>query len=104
MTDLDERRDPDRPQRHWRGEDVSSRPLKLALLAAAIICIIAIIIYLKARHQPPALHNMRHLRPTSRSTPGNMRAEMYAFPLLSVQSQQEVVSWTPQPTSNSTLY
>ena len=35
----------------------SSRILKLAILAAAIIVIIAIVVYLKARHQPPALRD-----------------------------------------------
>jgi len=33
----------------------SSRILKLALLAAAIIVVIGIVLYLKARHEPPAL-------------------------------------------------
>jgi hypothetical protein len=81
MTGLDQREDPNRPQRHWRGEDVSSRPLKLALIAAAIICIIALIVYLKARHRPPALHDMLHSQPTNRQAPGSLRAELHLIPL-----------------------
>lgn len=45
-----------RDQRVPYEENVpSSRILKLALLAAAIIVIIGIVLYLKARHEPPAL-------------------------------------------------
>jgi hypothetical protein len=81
MTNLEKPEDPNRPQHHWRGEDVSSRPLKLALLAAAIICVIAVVLYLKARHRPPALHDMLHSQPTSRTTPGSLRAEIHLIPL-----------------------
>jgi len=42
----------------------SSRILKLAILAAAIIVIIAIVVYLKARHQPPALRDQLQSKPT----------------------------------------
>ena len=41
----------------------SSRILKLAILAAAIIVIIAIVVYLKARHQPPALRDQLQSKP-----------------------------------------
>jgi hypothetical protein len=81
MTGLDDHEKSSRPQHHWRGEDVSSRPLKLALLAAAIICVIALIVYLKARHRPPALHDMLQSLPVNRPAPGSLRAEMLAVPL-----------------------
>ncbi|HXU19020.1 MAG TPA: hypothetical protein VN788_00395 [Verrucomicrobiae bacterium] len=35
----------------------SPRVLKLALIAAAIILLIGVLLYLKARHAPPALHD-----------------------------------------------
>ncbi|HVA17498.1 MAG TPA: hypothetical protein VMV59_07260 [Candidatus Dormibacteraeota bacterium] len=41
----------------------SSKILKLAILAAAIIVIIAIVVYLKARHQPPALRDQLQSKP-----------------------------------------
>jgi hypothetical protein len=77
MADLDEHNNPKNPQPRWQNENPGSGPLKLALLAAAIICIIAIVVYLKARHRPPALHDMLQSHPTSRSTPGSMRAELH---------------------------
>src|SRR5690348_5333709 len=43
----------------------SPRILKLALLAAAIIVVIALILYLKARKAPPALQNDLRVAPTS---------------------------------------
>lgn len=48
-------------------DDVPSpRILKLALVAAAIIVVIAIILYFKARKAPPALHNDLRIAPLSR--------------------------------------
>ncbi len=89
MTDLDERDNPNKQQR-WRDENPSSRTLKLALVAAAIICIIAIVLYLKARHQPPALHDMLQSKPAShpasRPVPGSMRAETHPLLLASSNS------------------
>ncbi len=102
MNDFDERNNPNKPQDRWRDETPSSRPLKLALLAAAIICIIAIVVYLKARHHPPALRDMLQSQPASRPTPGSMRAQIHPIPSPSSKSQ-EVTSWTPQRTANSTL-
>lgn len=81
MSNFDEHNDPNRPQPRWRDENPSSRPLKLALLAAAIICIIAIVAYLKARHHPPALHDILQSQPTKPSEPGSMHAEMHLVPL-----------------------
>lgn len=78
MADFDERDNPHKQQNRWRDENPSSGPLKLALIAAAIICIIAIVIYLKARHQPPALHNMLQSQPIKRPRPGSRRAEIRA--------------------------
>lgn len=78
MTELNERDDPSKSQRKWKDETPSSRPLKLALIAAAIICIIAIVVYMKARHHPPALHDILQPQPTNRSEPGSMRAEIHA--------------------------
>lgn len=75
MTDSDDRNSPNRPQPRWRDENPSSRPLKLALLAAAIISIIAILVYLKARHHPPALHDILQNQPRP-SEPGSMRAQL----------------------------
>lgn len=42
----------------------SSKILKLAIVAALIIVIIALVLYLKARHQPPALRNQLQNKPT----------------------------------------
>ena len=87
MTGFDQRDNPGNSPHRWRGEDVSSRPLKLALLAAAIICIIAIVVYLKARHHPPALHDMLQSQPANRrSAPGSMRAEIHVASLPSKQA------------------
>jgi hypothetical protein len=45
-------------QNPWRDErPPSPHVLKLALIAAAIILVIGILVYLKARHAPPALHD-----------------------------------------------
>lgn len=47
-------------------DDVPSpRILKLALVAAAIIVVIALILYFKARKAPPALQNELQIAPTS---------------------------------------
>jgi hypothetical protein len=81
MTELGEGNNPDRPQPRWRDENPSSRPLKLALLAAAIICLIAIVVYLKARHHPPALHDILQSQPAKPSEPGSMHAEMHVVSL-----------------------
>lgn len=43
----------------------SPRILKLALAAAAIIVVIALILYFKARKAPPALRNELHVAPTA---------------------------------------
>lgn len=72
----------ERREARWRDENPSSRPLKLALLAAAIICIIAIIVYLKARHHPPALHDILQSQPANRPAPGSLRAELHPISLL----------------------
>lgn len=78
MTEFDQRGNPRKPEPRWKDENPSSRPLKLALLAAAIICIIAIVVYLRARHHPPALHDRLQSQPTNRSEPGSTRAEINA--------------------------
>lgn len=83
MADLDQHDNPDRPSSRWKNENPSSKPLKLALLAAAIICVIAIIVYLKARHHPPALHDILQHPPANRSEPGSLRAavnRLVSFP------------------------
>lgn len=41
----------------WQDEPPSPRVLKLALIAAAIILLIGVLLYLKARHAPPAMHD-----------------------------------------------
>lgn len=57
MTALENHDNPKRPSR-WRDEPPPSpRVLKLALIAAAIILIIGVLLYLKARRSPPALHD-----------------------------------------------
>lgn len=77
MADFEDRENAERPRREWRDDNPSSRPLKLALLAAAIICVIAIVVYLKARHHPPALHDILQRPPATRSEPGSMRAAIH---------------------------
>lgn len=60
------REDPkDKPdQRVSYEENVpSSKILKLAIVAALIIVIIALVLYLKARHQPPALRDQLQSKP-----------------------------------------
>lgn len=48
----------------WQDEPPPSpRVLKLALIAAAIILLIGVLLYLKARHAPPAMHD--ELRPNA---------------------------------------
>ncbi len=46
-------------------EPPSPRILKLALLAAAIIVVIALILYFKARKAPPALQDQLNIAPAS---------------------------------------
>src|SRR5579864_5972843 len=63
-------------------EPPSPRILKLALLAAAIIVVIALILYFKARNAPPALKNNLRTQPAtldaSRSLHGNFPAGEFA--------------------------
>lgn len=69
MTDRGESQDQrGKRQRHFEEEVPSSKILKLALLAAAIIVILALILYWKARHAPPALRDQRNVG----------RAQLYA--------------------------
>lgn len=77
MSDFEEHDNPEQSRRQWRDDNPSSRTLKLALLAAAIICVIAIVVYLKARHHPPALHDILQHPPASRFEPGSMRAAIH---------------------------
>lgn len=63
---MSEAEDPnDKPNKRVPYEEnvPSSRILKLAILAAAIIVIIAIVVYLKARQQPPALRDQLQSKP-----------------------------------------
>ncbi|HLW43774.1 MAG TPA: hypothetical protein VKS00_04750 [Candidatus Acidoferrales bacterium] len=55
----------DKPNKRVPYEDnvPSSKILKLAIVAALIIVIIALVLYLKARHQPPALRDQLHSKP-----------------------------------------
>lgn len=63
MANLDEPGRPAPASNRWRDErPPSPRVLKFALIAAAIIVVIAIVLYLKARHAPPALHDELQLR------------------------------------------
>jgi hypothetical protein len=57
MAALENRDNPSRPNRRRDEPPPSPRVLKLALIAAAIILVIGILLYLKARHAPPALHD-----------------------------------------------
>jgi|GEM_PF-5702121 len=53
-----ERESPNPPQNRWRDDrPPSARVLKLALIGAAIILIVGLLLYWKARHEPPALHD-----------------------------------------------
>ncbi len=56
MAALENRDNPGQPNRRL-DEPPSPRVLKLALIAAAIILLIGILVYIKARHAPPALHD-----------------------------------------------
>jgi hypothetical protein len=47
----------------YEGNVPSSKILKLAIVAALIIVIIALVLYLKARHQPPALRDQLQSKP-----------------------------------------
>jgi len=55
----------DKPGKRVPYEDnvPSSKILKLAIVAALIIVVIALVLYLKARHQPPALRDQLHSKP-----------------------------------------
>lgn len=101
MTGFDEHDNPTKPKERWRDDTPSSRPLKLALIAAAVICIIAIIVYFKARHQPPALHDMLQTQPAARPLPGSMRAQNRSF-RMPASKAQEAASWTLYRTVHST--
>ena len=57
MAALENRDNTSRPNRRRDEPPPSPRVLKLALIAAAIILVIGILLYLKARHAPPALHD-----------------------------------------------
>ena len=62
----DPKEDPkDKPGKRVPYEDnvPSSKILKLAIVAALIIVILALALYLKARHQPPALRDQLHGKP-----------------------------------------
>jgi hypothetical protein len=74
----DPREKPDADNERRRGlvrgpddEPLSPRILKLALLGAAIIVVIALILYFKARKAPPALHNNLRIAPNSLHACGN---------------------------------
>ena len=57
----------------WQDEPPPSpRVLKLALIAAAIILLIGILLYLKARHAPPAMHDQ--LQPSAPASAAVRRA------------------------------
>ncbi|MGB7023858.1 MAG: hypothetical protein WBD73_08685 [Candidatus Acidiferrales bacterium] len=61
-----EAQDPrDKPSKRVSYEEnvPSSKILKLAIVAALIIVIIALVLYLKARHQPPALRDRLQSQP-----------------------------------------
>src|SRR5487761_1035635 len=73
-----------------------SRILKLAILAAAIIVIIAIVVYLKARHQPPALRDQLHARP-AQTYAAKESPRWIAMPSVNFQ---EASSWIPPQTAN----
>ncbi|HEV2305474.1 MAG TPA: hypothetical protein VGR93_08145 [Candidatus Acidoferrales bacterium] len=63
MANFAERDKPKLSQNPWRDErPPSPHVLKLALIAAAIILLIGILVYLKARHAPPALHDELQLQ------------------------------------------
>lgn len=58
MSDLENpQRTSDTSRRSYEDNVPPPRVLKIALLAAAAIVIIALILYFKARHAPPALKN-----------------------------------------------
>ncbi|MHB8527759.1 MAG: hypothetical protein ACYDD2_16655 [Candidatus Acidiferrales bacterium] len=77
----------------------SSRILKLAILAAAIIVIIAIVVYLKARHQPPALRDQLEMRP-AQTYAAKESPRWIALPSVNFQ---EASSWIPPQTADQTL-
>ncbi|MHB8413618.1 MAG: hypothetical protein ACYDDI_16960 [Candidatus Acidiferrales bacterium] len=96
---MSEAEDPrDKPDKRVPYEEnvPSSRILKLAILAAAIIVIIAIVLYLKARHQPPAL------RDQLRGTPAQTYAAKESTRWIALPSVnfQEAPSWIPRQTAN----
>ena len=98
MSEAEDRRDK-RDKRVPYEENVpSSRILKLAILAAAIIVIIAIVVYLKARHQPPALRDQLQVTPVqalaASDSPGQIAFGPRKFP--------EASSWSPLQTANQT--
>lgn len=61
MAALENQDNPGRPNRR-PDEPPSPRVLKLALIAAAIILLIGILVYIKARHAPPALRDELQIR------------------------------------------
>ncbi|MGH9728536.1 MAG: hypothetical protein ACRD4V_08095 [Candidatus Acidiferrales bacterium] len=76
----------------------SSKVLKLAIVAALIIVIIGLALYLKARHQPPALRDQLQMTPV-RAAPRQLR---YAK-LSTTQAPQETAWRTRQQAANQIL-
>lgn len=76
----------------------SSKALKLAIVAAVIIVIIALALYLKARHQPPALRNQLQIAPMH-----VVPMQFGSARLCIIQAPQEAAWRTPQQAANQTL-
>ena len=91
----------DRPNKRVPYEEnvPSSRILKLAILAAAIIVIIAIVVYLKARHQPPALRDQLQGTPVQTLAASDSTGQITFGP----KEIPEASSWIPPQTANQTL-
>ena len=63
MPEVQDQKDKPNKRVPYEENVPSSKILKLAIVAALIIVIIALVLYLKARHQPPALRDQLQSKP-----------------------------------------
>ncbi|HKV26813.1 MAG TPA: hypothetical protein VJN90_00900 [Candidatus Acidoferrales bacterium] len=104
MAEVDDQNEKQKKGNGYEENVPSSKILKLAIVAALVIVIIALVLYLKARHQPPALRNQLEMTPVRLDA--RLGATVHALNKASgplAISLQETIPWTPQQTANPIL-
>lgn len=102
MGQVEDPRDNQEKRNRYEENVPSSKILKLAILAALIIVVIALVLYLKARHQPPALRNQLQVSPTQLKAQMDRPRVSPKSVALPVMNFQEVL-WTPPQTASQKL-